>query len=145
MSKYTYRIESPQHMHDFCRALSNANLYPLEITVDDAPQKQRTLTQNAALHLWLQQVADYLNAAGLDMKKVMKPHVDIPWTMVSAKEHLWRPIQHVLIDKKSSAQASTVDIQIVYQTLSSHLIQKFQLPHLPHWPSKNPPIIGDEK
>lgn len=145
MSKYTYRIESVQHMRDFCGALSSANLYPLEITVDDAPQKQRTLTQNAALHLWLQQVADYLNAAGLDMKKVMKPHVDIPWTMVSAKEHLWRPIQHVLIGKKSSAQASTVDIQIVYQTLSSHLIQKFQLPNLPHWPSKYPLIIGGEK
>ena len=34
--------------------------------------KQRTFTQNAALHVYLQLLADELNDAGLDMKKNLK-------------------------------------------------------------------------
>lgn len=43
--------------------------------------KQRTLTQNRALHLFLGQLCDVLNDAGLDMRAVLKQDVELPWTV----------------------------------------------------------------
>jgi len=40
----------------------------------------RTLPQNSAMHLYFGWLAKAFNDAGLDMKKVLKPEVDIPWT-----------------------------------------------------------------
>ena len=36
-------------------------------------EKQRTIQQNRALHLYFQLIADRLNDAGLDMRVVLKP------------------------------------------------------------------------
>jgi len=51
-------------------------------------EKQRTLKQNKSLHKFCELLADELNAAGLDMKTVLKPSVDIPWSKTSVKEFL---------------------------------------------------------
>ena len=64
-------------------------------------QDDRTLKQNNALHLFFWQLAEELNAAGLDMKKVLKPQVDITWTTDSIKDYLWRPLQIALLKKKT--------------------------------------------
>lgn len=98
-------------------------------------KKIRTLAMNRALHQFLQMLADGLNDAGLDMKKVLKPEVEIPWTKDSAKEYLWRPLQKVLIDEESTADASTSEYTPVYQTLCRHLAAKFGF-RAPDWPSK---------
>ena len=58
--------------------------------------KQRTLTQNRAIHKYCSMLADDLNGAGYDMKKVIKKEVDIPWSGDAAKDFLWRPIQKAL-------------------------------------------------
>lgn len=97
--------------------------------------KQRTLSQNAALHLWLQLVADALNDAGLDMKTVLKEEVDIPWTMESAKNHLWRPIQIIMQEKESTAEADRSDYTEVYEVISRHLQQKHGV-SIPLWPDR---------
>ena len=55
-------------------------------------EKQRTTTQNKALHVYCGLVADALNDAGFDMRRFIKPEIDIPWSMVSVKEHLWKVI-----------------------------------------------------
>ena len=87
--------------------------------------KQRTTKQNSALHLWLTRLAAVLNAAGLDMKKVLKPSVDIPWTQDSAKEYLWRPIQIAMSGEVSTATADKDDYLQTYETLNRHLSIKF--------------------
>lgn len=92
------------------------------------------MTQNAALHKYLEMLAELLNEAGLDMKKVLKPQVDIPWTKESAKEHLWKPIQQIVIDKSSTTQATTAEYSQVYDVLSRHLAEKFGI-YCP-WPSR---------
>ena len=51
---------------------------------------QRTEKQNNSLHAYCQGLADELNSAGLDMRVVLKPEYEIPWTKESVKEHLWR-------------------------------------------------------
>lgn len=84
-------------------------------------EKQRTLQQNAALHLYFQLVADTLNEAGLDMRAVLKPEVEIPWSKNSVKEFMWRPIQRLQLQKKSTTELTTKDIDIIYDTMNRHL------------------------
>jgi hypothetical protein len=106
----------------------------LEVTIT-RKAKQRTLTQNAALHLFLTQLAETLNEAGFDMKKTLKPDVDIPWTPISAKEFLWRPIQEALTGKKSTTEITTVEPTAIHETLCRHLGQKFGI-QCPEWPKR---------
>lgn len=107
-----------------------------EITViveGEKLEKHRTLTQNAAMHLYFQMLADSLNDAGLDMKKVLKPEVDIPWTKDSIKNYLWRPIQKAMTKKESTTELDTVNPSEIYKVLDRHLSEKFGVSV--EWPS----------
>ena len=75
-------------------------------------------------------LADELNDSGLDMKKVLKPGVDIPWTKSSIKEYIWRPIQEVQLSKKSTTDLTTKEIDEVFETINRHLGEKFGV-HVP--------------
>lgn len=96
--------------------------------------KQRTQTQNATLHLYLGFLAEALNDAGLDMKKTLKPDIDIPWTMENAKEYLWRPVQKALTKNDSTTKPTTKDYIYIYEVLSRHMVEKFGV-NVP-WPCK---------
>ena len=87
--------------------------------------EKRTQRQNKALHLLFGMLADELNDSGLDMKKVLKPGVDIPWTKSSIKEYIWRPIQEVQLSKKSTTDLTTKEIDEVFETINRHLGEKF--------------------
>ena len=63
--------------------------------------QRRTAQQNKAIHKYFELLAQTLNDAGLDMKQVLKPEVDIPWTKESVKAHLWKPVQKVMYNKHS--------------------------------------------
>ena len=97
--------------------------------------RQRTLTQNAALHMFCQMLADQLNASGLDMRKVMKPEAEIPWSMESVKQNLWKPLQEAIIGKASTTEADRVEYSHVYEVLGRHLA-KTQGINIPDWPRK---------
>lgn len=97
--------------------------------------RQRTLTQNRALHLWCRLLAETLNDAGFDMKRVIKPEVDIPWTGPSVKEYLWRPVQEALLQKRSTTDADRTEYTEVYETLSRHLGEKLGI-QAPEWPRR---------
>lgn len=116
----------------FLRDMLTAGRRPLA-TVEYA-KRVRTLTQNASLHLFLTQLAEVLNDAGLDMRVILKPEVDIPWTKDSAKEFLWRPVQAALGLDPSTAKVSTVDYTPVYDVLARHLGEKHGV-RVPDWPS----------
>lgn len=98
-------------------------------------ERKRTITQNKALHVYFELLATALNDAGLDMKRTLKPEVDIPWSAVSVKEHLWRPIQKAIIDKQSTKEASTAEYGPVYETLNRHTSDRFGI-SIP-WPSRD--------
>jgi hypothetical protein len=99
--------------------------------------KQRTSKQNRSLHLYLKELSKALNDAGYDMKKTLKPEVDIPWDDdgVMAKEHLWRPIQKIMLDKESTVEAERQEYSQVYEVLNRHLSAKFGI-SVP-WPVHN--------
>lgn len=96
--------------------------------------RQRTLTQNRALHKYCDMLADALNDAGYDMKKVIKQKVDIPWSQQSAKEFLWRPIQKAVTGIDSTTKPETSQYSAIYEVLNRHMAQKFGV-SVP-WPTK---------
>lgn len=95
---------------------------------------QRTTQQNKALHKYCELLAEALNLAGLDMKKTLKPEIDIPWTKENVKDHLWRPIQIAMTQKETTTEPSTKDYQDIYAVLDRHLAEKFGV-SVP-WPSE---------
>jgi hypothetical protein len=97
-------------------------------------EKKRTLTQNKAMYTYFTLLADALNDAGYDMKKVLKENVDIPWTKDAVMEYLWRPIQKICCNKTSSTELSTSQPSEIYLILSRHISQKFGVNV--EWPSK---------
>lgn len=87
---------------------------------------KRTIQQNRALHLYFKFLAETLNEAGLDMRVVLKPEVDIPWTATSVKEFLWRPIQTAYLNKHSTTELDKIkEISDITEIINRHLSQKF--------------------
>jgi hypothetical protein len=88
---------------------------------------QRTDRQSRAIHVWCEELARELNNRGLDMKTVLKPEVDIPWTKDTVKDYLWRPVQRALLQKESTTSLDTAEVSKVYDVLDRHLLQKFDI------------------
>lgn len=94
-------------------------------------KEKRSTQQNRALHLFFTKLAKALNNAGLDMKAVLKPEIDIPWDGRSVKDYLWKPIQELVLHKKSTTKLlRRKDIDKVFDTLNRHLGEKFGV-HIP--------------
>lgn len=92
--------------------------------------KTRTLAQNSALHLYFEMLAEALGEAGLDMRKTLKPNIDIPWSKETVKEYLFRPIMKAQLNKESTIEMTTKEVDQVIETLNRHLGEKFGL-HIP--------------
>lgn len=78
-------------------------------------------------------LADELNQAGLDQRKVLKPSVSIPWTQIAVKKQLWKPIQNAMFDEQSTTEMSKTEVSEVERVLTRHLAQKFSF-ESPVWP-----------
>lgn len=98
--------------------------------------RQRTLTQNRALHLFFRLLAEELNDAGLDMRTVIREDVDIPWSEASVKEYIWRPVQRALQQKDSTTEADRTEYTEVRDVIARHLAEKFGV-EVPPWPTVN--------
>jgi len=101
--------------------------------INQRSNKVRSLAQNRALHLYFELLAKALNEAGLDMRVVLKPEINIPWSKQTVKDYLWRPIQKIQLNKKSTTEMTTKEIDEVFDTLNRHLGERFGkwLEHLP--------------
>jgi len=87
--------------------------------------KPRTLSQNSALHLMFTQLADELTNHGLDMRKTLKPTIDIRWSGDMVKEYLWKPVMKAQLGLDSTTEMTTKDIDKVFETINKHLGEKF--------------------
>lgn len=88
---------------------------------------KRTKQQNRALHVLFQLYANTLNEVGLDMRKTLKPEINIPWSGNSVKEFLWRPIQKAQLNKESTTELTTVEIDQIFDTINKHMGERFGL------------------
>jgi hypothetical protein len=90
------------------------------------------------MHVFFGMLADSLNDAGLDMRKVLKPDISIPWTKQSVKDHLWREIQEAMYSKHSTTDLlKQEEIDKIHEVLMRHLGEKFGVGYIP-FPSNMP-------
>lgn len=66
-------------------------------------------------------IAEQLNDAGLDQRKVLAPGIEIPWEARSVKEQLWRRTQQYQVGKDSTTELTTKEIDKVFETLNRFL------------------------
>lgn len=123
-------------------------LAKLEQELDDLENKpeksypKRTNQQNKAIHILFTEYAKALNEAGFDMRKTLKPSIAIPWTGRSVKEFLWKPIQKAQLNKTSTTELTTVEIDEVFDTINRHLGERIGI-HIP-FPSIDEIILRQE-
>ena len=98
--------------------------HSLNFTAKLTKDRKRTSLQNRSEHKYFQLLADALNESGQDMRHVLKESVDIPWTMQSVKDLLFRPVAVAMYDVESTADLTTVQTQEVYNVLNRHTGQK---------------------
>lgn len=87
--------------------------------------EKRTSQQNKALHKYFELLADELNDAGLDMKKVIT--VDVPWNADTIKQWIWKPVQEAQLLKKSTTELTTPEVSKVYETVNRLMATKFSV------------------
>jgi len=105
----------------------------------------RTSQQNKSLWLFYQLLADSLNAAGLDMRVVLKPEVDIPWNKDTVHDYLWIPIQKAYLRTDSTTKLGKhLDIEEIHAILMRHLGEKFGVEYI-QFPSINEADTTTEK
>ena len=85
--------------------------------------KQRTLTQNASLHLFCQLLADALNDAGFDFRTFVKEGYPVPFNEMLVKEYMWRPIQKAIIGNDSTTKPKTHEYGMIYDALNIKLVE----------------------
>tara|TARA_B100000963_G_C22628321_1_gene673525 strand:- start:317 stop:721 length:405 start_codon:yes stop_codon:yes gene_type:complete len=107
--------EQRQALIEYIEANSNSEI------VFKVIRPNRTTRQNNALHAYLREIAEQMNARGMDMRQVLKPTVEIAPTMQLIKDYMWRPIQKILTGKESTEQLTTTEVDKVYQEMSKHL------------------------
>lgn len=100
------------------------------------PENHRTLSQNAALHKWLTDVANTLNDAGYSVMTTLRHDAEIPWTQHSAKELLWRPVQVAMTGKESSTEPTKLEYPDISETIIRHLSERTGVT-LPPWPTRD--------
>lgn len=94
--------------------------------------KQRTDQQNKALWLWLTWLAKTLNEMGLDMRKVLKPTYNIPWTKESAHDHIWIPIQEAMYGTNSTTFLHKQEqIDKIHEVIMRELGEKHEVEYIP--------------
>lgn len=96
--------------------------------------KQRTLTQNAAMHKYFELLANALNDAGYTVAKVLTKPIEMSWTPSLVKDLLWRRIQDAVVNKLSTKQLERVECSIVYDEINKIMIENYGISVT--WPSK---------
>lgn len=119
-----FKVNSQQSLQKAVEAICAAWEEHKYITISFNTKKRRTITQNSAMHLYFRQLAEALNDAGLDQRKMLKRSVEMPWSEHSVKEFLWWPIQQAVTSKDSTARLNTKEVSMVYDVLNRHLAHK---------------------
>ena len=100
--------------------------------MSEEPEETRTLAQNKAIHLMNTWIANELNNAGLDIRKVLKPGINIPWTQTAVKEFLVKPIMKVMYNKDSTTELNkrNKEIENLYNVLMRELGEKLGIEYM---------------
>ena len=84
---------------------------------------KRTIKQNKSIHLYFKLLAYELNEAGFDVMKTMSHDIAIPWNEHLIKELIWKKVQRVMTDKRSTTKLDTSEVSKVYEVINRHLAE----------------------
>jgi hypothetical protein len=84
-----------------------------------------TNKQRNSIYLYCERLGDALNDAGYDMKKTLKPGVDIPWSKMLVKEFLWDSVEYGMLHKDSVNDLERLEVSEVYEVLNRHIATNF--------------------
>ena len=97
-------------------------------------QELRTENQNRALHLWLTQIADELNANGITAQQIFSKPVEHFWTPELVKE-MWRKIQKAMFNERSTTKLKkTEQIDKIVDVFTKMIAERAQI-QCPPFPS----------
>lgn len=105
-----------------------------KLEAEDQGEKRKTDKQRGALHVGCGELADHLNAIGKDMRTVLKPEVSIPWTMLTVKEYLFKPILKSYANKDSTEDMDKHEPGQVWDIMMKFLGEHHHVKYMP-WPS----------
>lgn len=93
---------------------------------------KRTDNQNAALHLWLEMLAQELDKNGHTVQDVVAriKRAEIRPNKTVLKEVLWRPYQIAALGKESTTELTKHEVDKVYEGLNKFIGQEFEI-HVP--------------
>jgi hypothetical protein len=97
---------------------------------------KRTDSQNRALHLFFQQVADTLNKDGISMTMLLQRFIiETPATKTAIKELVWKPLQQALYGKTSTTELlKREEIDRIYMAMNKFFADELKT-SLPPFPS----------
>ena len=85
--------------------------------------KQRTIPQNASIHLFCEHIAITLNDSGYDQRQALEAFngVELENTMESVKESIFKRIMRILTRKTSTTELETDEVDIVQRNVNTLL------------------------
>ena len=93
---------------------------------DNRPTKKRTSSQNAAMHVNFNLIAEKMNDAGYSVQNTII--TDIPWDTATVKKYIWKPIQKILLDKESTTELDKLgEIDLIHKVVMRELGEKKQI------------------
>lgn len=94
-----------------------------------------TRQQQKALHLWFTKVSQTLNDAGLDQRTVLKPGINIPWTLESFKKNIWKPTQKIMYGIESTTELDGKMINQLIDVFTQNFAERFgvEVDLFPSW------------
>lgn len=134
MSKPTV-INSQQSLDAYIEHLRGQFDKHKYLRVDVKTGKQRTLTQNASMHLYCTHLAIALNDAGHDFRVLVKDDIDVPWSPELVKDYLWRPVQKAITGQDSTTKPERGQYSEIYEVINRHVSGKLGM-FIP-WPCKD--------
>ena len=94
---------------------------------------QRSVSQNASLHLYLERIAEQLAESGQDMRLIVK--IPIIPTKENIKEDLFKPFMHrIYPDIESTTQLDTKQMAFLYEVFNAAMAEKLKVSA--DWPSE---------
>lgn len=115
-------VNSEQHFKDLIHDLNMMWHEHHYLVIDMKSGKTRSDPQRKAIEVYCRELADALNAAGLDQRAVIKAMsedgIDIPWSQESVKDALFRPIMRHLLDKESTTKLERSEVSRVHDVLN---------------------------
>lgn len=86
-------------------------------------KRQRTLTQNAAIHKYFSMLCEELNSEGLSVRATLIEGFELPWTDELVKEMLWKPVQKAIFKTISTTKLKTNEVSTVYDHINRKMIE----------------------